>query len=227
MAEPLVVRLWKKRSSWRRVVQIGILATPSWIPSVRFWTTLSMWCSSWAETCSNGGNCSRLCLTNGMLYWYMRKRRSFELHCKSIRRTMLPMSLAGPRPGRCSTLTIRRNMTWSSLGMRELKSTESSSSSFDVSAAPESCFSAWRSLEITRSSSGATASAPKKWVHAAEGAPSACPSTTVCEKTRLGKSSGGPSKRPSPDTFAVVGLMENPRSTRRAARCGARRRRRS
>jgi hypothetical protein len=99
-------------------------------------------------------------------------------------------------------------MTWSSLGMRELKSTESSSSSFDVSASPESCFSAWRSLEITRSSSGATASAPKKWVHSAEGSPSACPSTTVCEKTRLGKSSGGPSKRPSPDTFAVVGLRD-------------------
>jgi hypothetical protein len=105
----------ENRRSWRRIVQIGILATPSWIPSIRFCTSLSMWrpskqprmvriflkvymelgsyflflqeqikdiiiCSSWAEICSNGGNCSRLCLTNGILYWYMRKRRSFELH---------------------------------------------------------------------------------------------------------------------------------------------------
>ena len=54
----------------------GHLGGPRWTPSVRFCTTLSMWCRSCIEMCSKEGNCRRLCFTNGMLYWYMRKRTS-------------------------------------------------------------------------------------------------------------------------------------------------------
>jgi hypothetical protein len=153
---------------------------------------------------------------------------SLLFHRSISRRTMFPMSFMGARPGRCSILTTSRKKHWTARGRREAKSTMSSCSSFDVSARPDSCFSASSRSSMRAAISGATSGmlAGGAGLPAAEGAPRAGPSTAAWEKTPLGNSSGGEwmTPPPSPGAFAAAELSENPRSTRCAGGCAARRR---
>ena len=99
-AEPWVISTLKNMNSCRLTCHTGVLLCSLCEPRHVKMMLKIMCLSMLTSSKRSDGKLSRLCLMNGMLYWYRRCSKLGLCHFSNSRRTMKPMSMRLPGLGK-------------------------------------------------------------------------------------------------------------------------------